>query len=163
MSVPLTIVAFCIGAMACGLVLFLASRRTTKEPDCPAFEQGPGQEDADPAREISEFWEPPSLSNGDKRIRQRRSGNTTPVHVIMAEGGKPQRAYVVDRSSSGLRLTVQGAAAVGDTVRLLACDAPAKTRWAEATVCWCKTEDGRTELGCRFNDVLPWSVLLLFG
>ena len=66
-------------------------------------------------------------------------------------------------SAARARKTRDRIVPMGTPMRVRARHAPDSTPWTEATVCWSLEATGRSEIGCRFNETPPWSVLLLFG
>jgi hypothetical protein len=73
------------------------------------------------------------------------------------------RAYVLDRSSTGLRISVSARLIIGAPLRVRAENAPAESPWVDATVRWCTESKDKFEVGCEFARTPPWNVLLLFG
>lgn len=106
---------------------------------------------------------PPYL--GEKRGSMRRSGN--PVSVFLAndiEGARPFRGKVLDRSTTGVRLLTTSAVDPGSVLRVRAENAPDTTPWVYIQVCRTKPAGKNAwEIGCRFSQTPPWSILLLFG
>lgn len=116
-----------------------------------------------PTRDLSDFIDAPKPDPSDRRHRLRRDGQPVPVHFRLSDVSPPQPALVLDRSKDGLRISLTQSLAMGTSLFLLADHAPAGTQWAQANITWSKPVDGRYELGCQFNEELPWNVLLLFG
>ncbi len=149
-------------ALAVAVLGLLAARRRATRRAAPAVRTGPAPLPAPPARELSEYWEPTEPDPRGQRQWFRRGGGPVPVQILGPAGGSA-RACVLDRSSGGLRLRVEAPAAAGAVVRLLPSHAPAGKAPVAAEVRWCRQVDEFYEVGCRFTDRLPPSVLLLFG
>lgn len=146
------------------ILLALVYRPTPSRLSPPT--RGPGP--APPIRRtdqdaVHEEDVPPFL--GEKRGSLRRTGN--PVAVLLAndiEGSRPFPGAVLDRSTTGLRLSVATEVKPGCVLRVRAEHAPDTTPWVYIQVCHCKKSGrGRWEIGCRFSQTPPWSILLLFG
>lgn len=101
----------------------------------------------------------------EKRAALRRAGNPVPVLLANdAEGSRPFKGSVVDRSTTGIRLRVPKKIQPGCILRVVAENAPETTPWVYIQVCRAfQSEDGKWEIGCRFSQTPPWSILLLFG
>jgi len=99
----------------------------------------------------------------DKRTAPRRQGK--PVSVLIAVEGtaEPRRGTVLDRSTGGLRLAVGSPLDVGLVLNLRVAHAADMIPWVQAEVKNCRrTRDG-WEVGCRFLQTPPASVMWLFG
>jgi hypothetical protein len=108
----------------------------------------------------------PSLSKGqaEKRIDYRRAGN--PILVLVADADthrRPWNAWVIDRSRRGVRLAVEHQVKVGAVYTLRPAQAPPATPWSAVEVRHCAEVDGHWEVGCRFLQAPPVSILMLFG
>jgi len=109
-------------------------------------------------------WTTPDPSFGNRRTSLRREGSPVEIYVsCSAFQNTTQQAWVVDRSMGGLRLTMDQGISPGNTVRIMAVNAPKKTEWVTLLVRSCKPIDDYFELGCEFDQTPPWNVLLLFG
>lgn len=109
-------------------------------------------------------WATPDPSFGNRRSSLRREGSPVEIYVsCTAFQNTTQQAWVVDRSTGGLRLTMDKGISPGMTMRILAVNAPKKTEWVTLLVRSCKPIEGHFELGCEFDQTPPWNVLLLFG
>jgi hypothetical protein len=117
----------------------------------------------DPTWTNSDYWAALPVAANDRRGIMRRDGKQTSVLVAGQDVHSPQQAYVLNRTSGGLRLAVEQDFPVGTILWLRACNAPATTPSAKVSVRWCEEVDGYFEVGCQFQGELPWSVLLLFG
>ncbi|HEY8506053.1 MAG TPA: PilZ domain-containing protein [Gemmataceae bacterium] len=106
---------------------------------------------------------PPFLT--EKRGSLRRHGN--PVPVVLANDltdSKPFLGTVIDRSTTGLRLTVPQEINPGCVLRVRAGNAPDTVPWVYIQVCHVrKLDPSNWEIGCRFSQPPPWNILLLFG
>jgi hypothetical protein len=108
----------------------------------------------------------PRLRKGKRRERRawpRREGNPTDVLITTAKEAEPEKAFVIDRSRGGLRLSVSRPMAVGTTFHVRACHAPEDLPPIQVLVRHCSQKEQRWHVGCQFMESLPWSVLLLFG
>jgi hypothetical protein len=153
-------------AAALGFVLvFLAIQRFLGRPALEVVPPpvSPPPPAGTPLWVMSDYWESLDLMPDDRRHRLRRMGNPTPVALLGLDSEQPRAGYVLDRTSAGLRLAVEGAVPVGAALQVRAHNAPDGTPWAAAKVRWCLDAGGRWEIGCQFTEPLPWSVLLLFG
>jgi hypothetical protein len=95
------------------------------------------------------IWEPHARCSADRRGALRRGGQ--PVRVTLAADTFRHGVadgYVIDRSTGGLKIAAQIAAAVGPVTLVVRS---------------CREADGHYELGCEFDKAPPWNVLLLFG
>jgi hypothetical protein len=106
--------------------------------------------------------DPGSLS--DRRSSLRREG--TPVKILATSpafenGTNP--GYVLDRSTSGLKLALEAGMATGSSMQVRAAHAPDSTPWVTVIVRNCKDTGEHFEMGCEFEKTPPWNVLLLFG
>ncbi len=105
-----------------------------------------------------------SQSFGDRRTSIRREG--APVRVLITSitlKNEVLGAWVVDRSTGGLRLVVEHALDPNSVIQILTEDAPDTTPWVTLIVRGCRKHDNHYELGCEFESTPPWNVLLLFG
>ena len=109
-------------------------------------------------------WATPDASFGNRRSSIRLEGAPVEISVsCTAFQNTTQQAWVVDRSTGGLRLTIDKGISPGTTMRIMAVNAPKNTEWVTLLVRSCKPIDSHFELGCEFVQTPPWSVLLLFG
>ena len=93
----------------------------------------------------------------------QREGNRTAVQVIGKDGRSSQRAYVLKRTSDGVRLAVKQDVPVGTPLWLRAEHAPSNAPWAEASVRRRKEADGYFEIECQFQGKLHWTAHFMFG
>ena len=113
-------------------------------------------------------WESPlpSTRHDERRRSIRRTGLPTPILVVDPKGGKRARAaeaYVLDRSSGGLRLALEKPYGVGLTLLRQAVNAPDGFQWVRVTVKNCREVGDYFEVGCQFESELELSRLLMFG
>ena len=168
-AIPLPYILATATLTALGAWMFLARRRAARQsgpcrppsrtPDSVYSKSDP---DNGPPSALSKYRPPLPVPAGDRRSIMRREGLTAVV-LTGQDGRSPQRAYVVNRTSGGLRLAVKQTVPLGTILKLRACNAPANTPWADVLVVCCEVADGHIEVGCQFQGRIPWSVLLLFG
>ncbi len=117
--------------------------------------------------EFGDWDNPPPIARHDERRRSiRRSGLPTPIQVIdpkSARKPKPVEAYVLDRSTGGLRLATETAFAAGTILGVRPGSAPADFDWVKLVVRNCREVGDYFELGCQFELELELSKLLMFG
>jgi hypothetical protein len=99
----------------------------------------------------------------NRRTSLRREGTVEVVVQSPAFTGGEAPAYVVDRSTGGLRLALATGLAAGTALQVRAKHAPDTTPFVTVLVRSCRPTDGHFELGCEFEKTPPWNVLLLFG
>ncbi len=150
-SVALLVLAF--------LAFTVSRRRRHLDPEELAIAHANARTD-----ENAMSWAPPEQSYGDRRGAVRREGQ--PVRVLLVSTTFHNGAgdgYVIDRSTSGLKLATQSAGPPGMTVQVRAVDAPDTIGFVTVIVRSCRKNDDYYELGCEFETPPPWNVLLLFG
>jgi hypothetical protein len=113
-------------------------------------------------------WEglPPLARHDERRRAIRRGGLPTPILVIDSKGGrraKASEAYVLDRSTGGLRLALERGFPVGATLLAKPGNAPEGFEWVKLVVRNCREVGDYFELGCQFESDLELSRLLMFG
>jgi hypothetical protein len=110
---------------------------------------------------------PHPMARHDERRRSiRRGGLPTPILVMDAKGGKRAKAteaYVLDRSSGGLRLALERAFPAGSSLLAKPGNAPEGFEWVKLVVRNCREVGEYYELGCQFETDLELSRLLMFG
>lgn len=100
----------------------------------------------------------------NRRNSLRRDGPAVEVVVQSpAFTGGSAPAYVVDRSTGGIRLALATGLAAGTALQVRAKHAPDTTPWVTVLVRSCRPSEEHFELGCEFEKTPPWNVLLLFG
>jgi hypothetical protein len=102
--------------------------------------------------------------SAEKRGFIRRSGNA--IAVFYSVGGSDEAhegAWVVDRSSGGLCLSLDKSLEVGTVLRIRPTKAPLTAPWIEIQVKSCRQEQSNWELGCQFVTMPGYNTLLLLG
>ncbi|MFO0938502.1 MAG: PilZ domain-containing protein [Gemmataceae bacterium] len=116
-------------------------------------------------RPEAETWSPPEGTGADRRSTVRREGQAVPVLLNSAAlRNQPLNAYVIDRSTGGLKIVSTTQVPGGTTMQVRAENAPDSIPWVTVIVRSCRVATGNGfELGCEFEKTPPWSILLLFG
>lgn len=117
-----------------------------------------------PKDEKALSWAPPEQSYADRRGSVRREG--APVRVILSSPSfrnGVSDAYVVDRSTGGLRIIATTAVAPGSALQVRAVNAPDTVGFVTVIVRSCRKEADNYVIGSEFEKTPPWNVLLLFG
>lgn len=121
----------------------------------------------DPPPVTPDMIPPPPVSHHDERRKSiRRTGMPTPIQIMdfkAARRPKPIDAYVLDRSSGGLRLAVEQPYPVGTMLKARPINAPAEFDWISIVVRSCRDSNDYFELGCQFEGELALNQLLMFG
>jgi len=155
----LVTVGGCVAVLILSL-LFLRLRRRSRRLEAATLAAIGGSSTDDKALN----WAPPEQSYADRRGSVRRVG--APVRVSLSSPNFRNRVndgYVVDRSTGGLRIILQGALAPGSTLQVRAVNAPDTIGFVTVIVRSCRKTGDHFELGCEFENSPPWNVLLLFG
>jgi len=98
----------------------------------------------------------------EQRCALRRRGNPTTVQI--ADGNVKELAgWVMDRSTTGLCVACTEDLEVGTTISIRSTHYGDSGPWVLAQVKRCEPLDDGWMIGCRFNESLPWNVLLRFG
>lgn len=108
----------------------------------------------------------PAARNDERRRAIRRGGLPTPIIVVDPKQGKKAKsyeAYVLDRSTGGLRLALERPFPIGSTLMGRPSNAPDGFDWVKMTIRNCKETGDYYEIGCQFDVELELSRLLLFG
>ena len=130
------------------LVGWTASRRRKAREAAPA-------KDADPLK---------SGGTNERRNALRRGGHPVSVEMNDPDGKLSQQlAYVVDRSVGGLCLMSPNAIPVGSVWKVRPCNAPRTTLPVRVEVKSCTAVENEWKLGCQFDKVPSYAVLLMFG
>jgi hypothetical protein len=113
-------------------------------------------------------WESPmsSARHDERRLSIRRTGLPTPILVVEARSGRSgqaSEAYVLDRSSGGLRLALEKSYGVGTLLLARPSNAPEGFQWVKVVVKSCREVSDYFEVGCQFESELELSRLLMFG
>ena len=151
---PALWLALAAGAIAIVALLYFGRRKRRSEP--VVLPSG------------SPDWEGPFASprNDERRRSIRRGGLPTPIIVIDSKGGKrarPAEAYVLDRSTGGIRLALEKPVPVGSVLLAKPGNAPEGYQWVKVTIRNCREVGDYFELGCQFETDLELSRLLMFG
>ncbi|MCE9533750.1 MAG: PilZ domain-containing protein [Planctomycetes bacterium] len=112
----------------------------------------------------ADVWLPPSKRSDERRRATRRLGVPTPVKVL--DPRKPKRpieAFVLDRSSGGVRMAAEKPFPTGTTMQIRPSNAHEESPWVTIIVRSCREVGDHFELGCQFQEELPIHILLLFG
>ncbi len=144
-----------------GLWIYLRGRETLdrpKSPRTPPPDPPPSPPAADPLHDPFLFG-----GIGEKRAAPRRRGNAVPVLIAGAGGEGPERrAWVVDRSVSGLAIETDEPVAEGALWTVRAAEKPA-CPWVDVVVRSCRASNGTWVVGCQFRRTPSSTVLLFFG
>jgi hypothetical protein len=100
----------------------------------------------------------------ERRKSPRRGG--PPLEVLFEQGDQPtpaNGAWVKNRSTGGLGLSVSEPLPVGSQLRLRPTLAPEGIPWVHVEVKHCRPLLGRWMVGCQFIDPVSDEVLALFG
>jgi hypothetical protein len=113
-------------------------------------------------------WESPHATarNDERRRAIRRGGLPTPILVLDPKAGrraKASEAYVLDRSTGGLRLALEKPVNVGSTILAKPGNAPDGFEWVKVVVRNCREVGDYFEVGCQFETELELNRLLMFG
>jgi hypothetical protein len=149
-------------ALAAGLVvllvfLFLGRRQRRALPVV-------GTTVNDELSPTADAWLPPPKRPDERRRSTRRAGVPTPV--LVADPKKAKRtieAFVLDRSSGGIRLASEKPFPTGSTLQVRPSHAHEDSPWVVIIIRSCREVGDYFELGCQFQEDLPWSQLLMFG
>jgi hypothetical protein len=98
----------------------------------------------------------------DRRAAPRRRGNTVEVQLSLNEG-PPIRGFVIDRSQGGLRVLVDEVVTEGKGWKIRPTQADVTIPWTEVTVRSCRREGHQYEVGCQFDKMPNWGLMLQFG
>ncbi len=118
-----------------------------------------------PEREHEEVHDPFEQGGvGERRVAARRKGNHVGILVTDPEAqGEPVFGWVVDRSLTGLCLMLSEEVAPETILSVKPRQHPPATPWVKVRVRNCKRDPDGFEIGCEFERVPAWGVLLLFG
>jgi len=113
-------------------------------------------------------WDGPAQSarHDERRRSIRRTGLPTPILVVEAKAGRSGyavEAYVLDRSSGGLRLAMEKPYGVGSVLMARPGNAPDGFPWVKVIVKSCHEVSDYFEVGCQFESELELGRLLMFG
>jgi hypothetical protein len=100
----------------------------------------------------------------DQRKAPRRSVVGVPVSLCVPGQDQPIEAWVVNRSSGGLCITVSQPVSAGTVLRVVLQKGEQDPPKVEVRVKWCRAENKHSwDLGCRFVQIPPANVLARFG
>jgi PilZ domain len=112
-------------------------------------------------------WESLPAARADERRRAiRRGGLPTPILIVDPKAGrraKALEAYVLDRSTGGLRLALEKPVNVGGTLLAKPGNAPDGFEWVKVLIRNCREVGDYYEVGCQFETELELNRLLMFG
>jgi hypothetical protein len=100
---------------------------------------------------------------GEKRSNFRRRDKVVAILLAEAPGADPRRAWVVDRSTSGLGIVVKMEIPVGTVIGVRPIHAPTEAPWVDVEVRSCAAQGEHWRLGCKFLVTPEWGLLLMFG
>jgi hypothetical protein len=131
---------------------FLLIGRRPREESAPAAANDQPNKVLEPLRDI-----------GERRQSFRRKGTPLKVDVADREHQGIHEAWVVDRSTGGLGLHMDGPLPRGAVVKLRPRQAPGTDLWVLMVVMNCRQEEDYYVVGCQFVEEPPIGVLRLFG
>ncbi|QVL34310.1 PilZ domain-containing protein [Telmatocola sphagniphila] len=109
-------------------------------------------------------WNSAVRRTDEKRKSVRRGGVPTPISVVdPLQARRPMDAYVLDRSTGGIRIAIQKAIPIGSTAQVRPQNCSEEVPWIPIVVRNCREIGDYFEIGCQFEKELPWNLLLLFG
>lgn len=120
----------------------------------------------DPPRAIPRGKTPASrlLRKRERREALRRGDNIVPVEISDADAKAVIfGAEVIDRSKSGLCLSVPHQVALNTVLTVRSSQYAECATWVQIRVRNCRQRNDKWLLGCQFVHPQPWGVLLLFG
>jgi len=112
----------------------------------------------------ADMWLPPAKGPDERRRSVRRTGVPTAIRV--SDPRKPKKlidGFVLDRSSGGLRLALEKPFPTGSTLQVRPSTAPDTSPWVTIIIRNCREVGDYFEIGCQFQEELPWNLLLMFG
>ena len=160
MDVPTIGIILAVGVGATLLVVYLGrvlSRGTTAPVATVPAEQTPEAAAPQPVQSVDES------ASQERRIAPRRKGSAVSVLVTDEERTEPYRAWVIDRSTTGLCLELEESKKPGQILQLKPAEAPQATAWIPAEVRYSRQKGNVYHVGCQFLQTPSWNVLLLFG
>lgn len=145
------------GAIGAGLIVVLCFLFLGRRPKKPL-------PDVVPANIDPNLDPPPVTRREERRQTIRRTGVPSPLIIADANGNvKRWEAFVLDRSSGGLRIGISQGIPVGTILNIRPSNAPESFQWVRIIVRSCREVSDYYELGCQFERELDWSTLLMFG
>jgi hypothetical protein len=112
----------------------------------------------------ADVWLPPAKGPDERRRSVRRTG--VPTAIQISDPKRPKRVidgFVLDRSSGGLRLAMEKPFATGIVLNIRPTNAPPEMAWVPIFIRNCREVGDYFEIGCQFQEELPWNLLLMFG
>lgn len=100
---------------------------------------------------------------GEKRTNFRRRDKVVEILLAESPGADPRRAWVVDRSTTGLGIVVKIEIEPGTIIGVRPLDAPPEEPWVDVEVRSCAAQGKHWRLGCKFLVTPEWRLLLMFG
>jgi hypothetical protein len=109
-------------------------------------------------------WNASFRQMDEKRRSVRRAGVPTPLLVMdMLQARKAFEAFVLDRSTGGIRIAIQKPLSIGASLQVRPQNSTEEVPWIPVLVRNCREVGDYYEVGCQFEKELPWNLLLLFG
>lgn len=99
----------------------------------------------------------------DRRATPRRKGNTVEIQFKRDDDPETVTGTVIDRSQGGLSVLVDRPMEEGGVWKIRATLASPTTPWTAVEVRSCQREGTRYKLGCQFDGMPNWNLLLQFG
>jgi len=112
----------------------------------------------------ADAWLQPTKRVDERRKATRRLGVPTAISIVDSKKSKrPIDGFVLDRSSGGVRVAAQKPFPAGSTLQIRPANASDDSPRVIIIVRSCREVGDHFELGCQFQEELPWHVLLMFG
>jgi hypothetical protein len=106
----------------------------------------------------------PAGGTNERRAALRRGGHPVTVDLHDPDELLPsQTGWVLDRSVSGLCLTVPNALPIGSFWKVRPCNAPQTTPPVRVVIKTCVSDGAEWKLGCSFEKTPNYAILLMFG
>jgi hypothetical protein len=105
------------------------------------------------------------LSEGgvERRAGRRRWGNPTEVSVTSPRWPGALHGLVINRSTGGLAVFLDGELPAGTPIKVRPVEAPGSVPGTEAEVRYCRKVGKHFLIGCEFSGEVPWNVRVWFG
>lgn len=153
---PMTLGIIVVAGLGATVLVVLLARIASR-PQSPSLAQEQPKTIPAPAPRRED------ISATERRNAPRRKGSAVSVLITDESHPEPYRGWVVDRSTTGLRLELEEAKQPGMILQLKPAEAPEATTWIPTEVRYCRQEGKAYHVGCHFLKTPPWNVLLLFG
>lgn len=150
-----------LGSGAVVLILFAILRRTPRRAPVVSTNNN-GSANIMPYD--GSGWLPPTPRSDERRRSTRRGG--LPSSILLVEPKNRKRSmegFVLDRSNGGLRVALEKPYPIGLNLEVRPINAPEETPWIPVIVRNCREVGDYFEVGCQFDQELPWHLLLMFG